>query len=617
MIDLIILVGRTIKGHEHLNRVIDSLPFYMKYRNSEIFFSRKNLTGYLNDFMESDLSNIFYEDDEFFYFIIGKVFLRNRTDGLRGKQLNIKQVVETYINNKTHLHKIVKGDYIIISIERNSGRTTILNSPLGVKAFYYNIYNKQIILSTNLTILLKLLNEVQINETGLVMYSMFDTLLGNNTIFKNIFSLQFGEKVEINNGQYKSEIIYDHLSCFHSKPVKRNESIELLCNTLKNNMSILPTKTRFLLGLTGGFDSRLNLALIDKEDYKNIIGYTYGMDGSKEIEIAKLIASKSGIEHKIIFLDEEYVSQYINNADEVLMISDGYAPFMRCNYLYSHKILSQYSRECITGMFGSELIRPMHVMPDSVSLTRETAKAFLSTEPLIYLQRVFNNQRNEGFLRQELFNSSTRDDILGFLEKKYINNKEAPSKEYLLQNFYINEGMRKFFMEIIRVDRFFVNHNIPFLDLDFFERIMNTNYAGIHNNAFRENPFLRRKGQLLYVDVIDRFSKELNNIKVDRGYYPYQLKGGINWVFVALGFYFGKKLRKKIKGNDTFNTKIWRNNVYMNNIQTLQIKDPWFNDLLLNRYKDKFHLIAKNEHYYARHYSLKRWLELIRKYVSI
>ncbi len=617
MIDLIICIGQTIDDGGSLKRAITSLPYYSKYRTDEKFFNKKNITGYLNDFIKPDLSKIFFEDAECYYFVIGKVFTRNNTDGTAGKLLETRQVVEIYINKKKQLQKVVKGDYIIIKIEKVTGRTTILNSPLGVRAFYYYTDRKQILLSTNLTILLKLLESAQINETGLVMLSLFDTLLCNTTLFKDVYSLQFGERVEIADGQFKSEIYYDHLECFNSKPINRSEAIEILCSNLKNNMAILPTKHPFLLGLTGGFDSRLNLALINKTDYENIIGYTYGMEGSKEIEIAKLLANKLKLQHKIIFLGEEYVSQYIQNSDEVLMISDGFTPFMRCNYLYSHRILSAYSRECITGMFGSELIRPMHVMPDSVSLTRETTAAFLSVEPLLNFERLFNNQRIEGFLRQELFKSTTRDEILGLLEKQYIKNKTASSKEQLLQNFYINEGMRKFFMEIIRVDRFFINHNIPFLDLDFFEELMKTHYAGIHNNAFRENPISRRKGQLLYVDVMDRFSQELNFFKVDRGYFPYQLRGGINWIFVALGFYFGKKLRKKIKGNDTFNTKVWRDNVYKNNIQTLQRNDPWFNDLLMKRYNERYHLISKNEHYYARHYSLKRWLELIGDHISI
>lgn len=617
MVDLVIKISHVESEIGSLRETVEKYNFYSKYRYSERFIERSDLSVYLNNFEDIDVNKVFYETDEKYYFVIGRILTRNGLPGKPGQELSIEDIVDYYEDLTTSFHKALKGNYIVVVINKRSREVTVQNSPLGVIAFYCYSDDNKIVLSSNLTIMSKILQRVQINEIGLIMYSMFDTLLGSNTLIKGVHALQYGEIVKISYGKIRSCIYYEHKDQFSSKPIHREDAIDALCTTLKNNMLSIPTKSPFLLGMTGGFDGRMNLALINKEDHKNIIGYTYGKRGSKEIEIAQLVARKFNLHHEVILLGADYEKDYIENSDETLMLGDGFAPFMRCNYLYSHRILSQFARNCITGMYGSEIIRPMHVMADDVALTTETVASFLSKNPLSSLEKLFKMYAVKGFLRPELFSNSNKDEILGLIEHCYLQNTHHLANEFRLYNFYLNEGMRKFFMEIIRLDRFFVEHSLPYLDLDFYETIMNTQYAGIYNNAFRESPISRRKGQFLYVDVMDRFASELNYIQVDRGYSPYRLKGGLNWITVALGFYFKKKLRKRIKGNDTFNTKFWRNMVYEENLGTLKKADAWFNDSLYSKFMEKYHLVSRNEHVFARHYSIKRWIELFQKEVEL
>ena len=74
-------------------------------------------------------------------------------------------------------------------------------------------------------------------------------------------------------------------------------------------------------------------------------------------------------------------------------------------------------------------------------------------------------------------------------------------------------GMRKFFMEILRIDRFFVDHKLPFLDQDFIEALLASEYAGVYNNIFNESLLKRRKGQMFYVDALARLNPALNHIR--------------------------------------------------------------------------------------------------------
>ncbi len=610
MIDIYIEVSVGIRRNSVPINPAIGIDYYSNYRNKETELLENSLYIYVNDFILHEKNDFLFESSIHWFIAIGKVFYRNKLlNNLNAKSLNLLEVYGI-INNYDDFFSKIKGNYIAIIIDKRTFRVDIINSPLGVIPFYYYVDNDRYIFSTNLSMILSNLANPSINKLALIQYSIFDTILGNNTLIKEISQLQYGQRVSISDGKYTVNQYYQFNNLYNNAPRNRKESIDEISVAMKINMKNLPLNSPFLLGLTGGFDGRLNLALIDKENYDNIISYTYGMKNSTEIKIAREVAAKLNIRHEIIELEEEYEREYLHNADEVLLISDGFAPFMRCNYYYAHKKLSQFSRECITGMYGSEIIRPMHVMADDVSLTTETVKAFLSPDVKKELEKLFLNHKHHGFFNPEIFTNELCDELINFINTQYLRNWQELPKEIALYNFYLNEGMRKFFMEILRIDKFFINHHIPYLDLDFFELIIPSAYAGIHNNAFKENPYYRRKGQFLYMDVIERFNKQLNYIKVDRGYYPYQLRGGLSWFSVGVGFILGKKLRKVIKGNDTFNTKVWRNNVYEKNIQFLKKKDSIFNMELFNKFQSGYHLLTRNEHVYARHYSIKRWMEL-------
>ena len=88
---------------------------------------------------------------------------------------------------------------------------------------------------------------------------------------------------------------------------------EILYNLLTNNIPSLNVKKVGLL-LSGGLDSSLVLSMV--MDFYDVVAYTVGSKGSKDIENAVEIAEKYGIKnHKIIYLDKTNVK----NAMETLL----------------------------------------------------------------------------------------------------------------------------------------------------------------------------------------------------------------------------------------------------------------------------------------------------------
>ena len=139
-------------------------------------------------------------------------------------------------------------------------------------------------------------------------------------------------------------------------------------------MSILSASDseKVLVSLTGGFDGRCNLALLDhpKENF-----LCYSMDArSRQIKVPEKIAYKTGINYKPIILDENFVRNYAH----IFLIlatyfSNGSAPISFANIYYAFNQLSSYSDVAVTGSFGSEILRPLRIEG-----TR------LTTSPVIY-----------------------------------------------------------------------------------------------------------------------------------------------------------------------------------------------------------------------------------------
>lgn len=607
MIDFYLKIEDGIKVEKPQEKPYSLLKHYFKYVKIENETYFDHAYYYSNSFWQEEHPNSVYSNERELFILFGNVYYRNHIKNDNYSALEI-ETVYNIVKAENPFHGFIKGNFSYVLIDKRTKRVELVNSPYGVIPINFSMENDNIFISSNLSFIKSQLHSVSINKAALVQVSMFDTILGNNTLITEIEQLQYGQRVLFEEGQIKKETYYDHTDVFNNSPISRKESLHGLIETIKQNSKSWPQNESFLMGLTGGYDCRLNFSLMPKENHKNIVAYTYGMSSSMEITIANKISKKYQLKHEVIELEEDFEKEYISNANEVLKLSDGFTPFMRVNYFYAHRYLSQFAKECITGMYGSEYIKPMHVMEDSVTINPSTVKAFYSENILESIKKNFHELKasDDAYFTEEVFTNDALEKTLDLIDSNYIENKTNLNKEQRIFNFYLNEGMRKFFMELIRVDKMFVNHIIPYLDMDFLELLMGSMYAGVNNHIFDESIIKRRKGQLFYSDVMNILNPALNNIPVDRGYKPKHLRTEIGWLYVTSGYVFGKKLRKWTKGNTTFNTKKWRTMVYEANQDVLQKKSNIFKDDLYQKYLDGYHL--RNEHVFGKHFSIKKWL---------
>jgi hypothetical protein len=344
---------------------------------------------------------------------------------------------------------------------------------------------------------------------------------------------------------------------------------------------------KLLVALTGGFDGRANLALLDKNP-DDFLCYSYGMPGSQQVEIPAEIARRLKINYKPILLDGKYEMEHDECTLEAIEYSNGTAPILRSNYPFAYKNLNSYAKTIMTGLFGSEIMRPLHNM--GIMMNDYSEDLFLSDSPKDKLKEIISDVTKRNYLNLKIINDSS-EEIIEEVYREYFEKYKNYDKILRFFFFIIKEGVRKYFSQEIQIERVYVTTRFPFFDDDFVQLMFRTPFAGMYNGFLGKSKTKRRKGQLLYAYIYKRFKPELGKIRLDRGYKPDDLLKPFPFNFFSL--YSGVKKTaayKKEKGNDTFNSEKWTQNIILDSIYNIKDKTGIFSTGLKENFENKNYL---------------------------
>jgi hypothetical protein len=348
----------------------------------------------------------------------------------------------------------------------------------------------------------------------------------------------------------------------------------MLSSQLHENTNLYCSDTdKLLVALTGGFDGRANLALLDKKP-EDFLCYSYGMQGSRQIEIPKLITKELKINYNPVLLDAKYEAEHDECTLEAIEYSNGNAPIIRSNYPYAYKILSSYSRTIMTGLFGSEVMRPLHNL--GIMMNDYSEKLFLSDDPKNTLREIIKDVKSKNYIDEKIIDDNT-EAIVEKIYEEYFEKYKNYNKILRFFFFIIQEGVRKYFSQEIQIERMFVTTRFPFFDDDFVQLMFKTPFAGMYNGFLGKSKIKRRKGQLLYAYIYRRFKPGLGKVELDRGYKPEDLLRPFpfNYLYILKGV---RKISvyKKIKGNDTFDSVKWTKGFITNTLENQKDKSGKF-----------------------------------------
>ena len=583
--------------------------FYDKITKVEYFKNYKN--SFVTYLERKETTENVYENNNAVVFVHGTVYTNNYYRNLKNikpAKINAEYIHSLFIEYGTDFTDYIKGSFAIVFYDKNKNSVKVVSDRLNVLPLYYSYKNDILIISSSVRMILETgLVSKELNHAALTEQLIFDYTLGTKTYFTDLHRIDNGMIYDFDRNGKKEIRYWSVEKLYNEKLYSKKESLEMLSTQLHENTNLYCSDTeKILVAVTGGFDGRANLALLDKKK-DDFLCYSYGMPGSQQVEVPKEICNALDINFNPVLLDEKYEAEHDECTLEAIEHSNATAPILRSNYPYAYKKLNGFSKTIMTGLFGSEVMRPLHNV--GIMMNDYSEKLFLSDNPKGTLKEIFADIEKKEYLKREIIESSF-ESIWNELNSDYFTKYKNRDKVLKFFFFIIQEGVRKYFSQEIQIERVYVTTRFPFFDDDFVELMYKTPFAGMYNGFLGKSKFKRRKGQLLYAYIYKRFNPELGKMRLDRGYKPDDLLKPFPFNFISI--YRGVKKTadyKKNKGNDTFNSEKWTEIIINEILFEGADKTSVFGSGLKEKYENKSYL--KDLLKYSHFISLKKYFNSI------
>lgn len=501
----------------------------------------------------------FYENEETAVYVYGYCFPRSDSHFFKDhKRLTAAQIYKAYVSMQQHMLKQIKGSFSLLIYDKKREQVHVFTDPFNVRPVYYHLQENRLAVSTSLSGIVQYLKQtgqsVDVDEASILEYYLFEYILGDQTYIRSVRQLSAAGWICMGDAgldvhQYWNP--FEELSDFKIK-YEEEEAVKKLEHILKHNIDLYLSGGRpTAIALTGGYDSRTNLALLG-DKAKDYLFYSYGIKDTYDLEIPKKIAKSLGLRFKPIYLDKPYKEQFSSNAHQAIASGDGIAEASRANYLYAFKKLAPEYDSILTGLFGSELIKH----PTSVGnfIDSNMKRLLNSKDPEHELQMLLSEVVQAGYIKQDMLLKVRAELEERVLENPYVVNRQKLPQKYFF--FLLMVGVRKYFMKEIKVERPYVENLHPFLDIEFVETLLQTPFPWVYHWSGQKNLVKSIQTHRFYVSLIHRNQPKLSGILSTHGYKPRYLLNKATLPLLSLQYWFYKD---KIKAKGSFNSlePIW------------------------------------------------------------
>jgi len=137
-----------------------------------------------------------------------------------------------------------------------------------------------------------------LNKNNAVLFTYSGFVGRDKTLLQNIFLLNSGESLCFENNLLKKEFHTEFLTetfFTHTGEELKEKLKNILNNVGKRLVQVLDNRLA-VIPLSGGFDSRLMAYLLRKNNYTNVLCYTFGKKNNSEANNAKRTAQRLGYE---------------------------------------------------------------------------------------------------------------------------------------------------------------------------------------------------------------------------------------------------------------------------------------------------------------------------------
>ncbi len=221
-------------------------------------------------------------------------------------------ILQAYAKHDRNFLPQLRGMFAFALHDARKGTLTLARDRLGIKPLFYVETAGGIAFASEIKALLTLLpTPPAINPRALVQYLQSQFNSGEETIFEGIrrlppgTALRIDAKGRIERWRYWSALDVEPRQCSFEEAVREFDA--LMDSTMHEHMR---SDVPFGLFLSGGVDSAVLLAMLDRYQDKPIRSFSVGFSGARrndELDDAERIAQQFGTEHTSLKLDQQAV----------------------------------------------------------------------------------------------------------------------------------------------------------------------------------------------------------------------------------------------------------------------------------------------------------------------
>lgn len=279
-----------------------------------------------------------FEDEEIVVIFYGEIY----------EVLSDEKDIRVWVRDASDAAKLVKqygekriadfnGNYLLAWYEKNNGKFVLCNDRFGIYPLYWTKMKDEFIFSSSVRLLANQI-ELELDFVGLAEQLSFDYCLEDRTLFKNIKYILPASKFVVENGEFNQTIYWTERGREDRRYRNKNECLKELKKRMLHAID-LRKADKNIIGLTGGFDSRIVLAMLDELGAKNIQTFTFGNKGSGDVVAAEQLAKGYCTNHHSITFTKDAFEESalpIIKSSEAQCSSDRF-------YIYQ---TAQKKREC-------------------------------------------------------------------------------------------------------------------------------------------------------------------------------------------------------------------------------------------------------------------------------
>ncbi len=384
----------------------------------------------------------------------------------------------------------------------------------NILPIYYTSNAKEIIVGSRASDVIEPLDTLTLNEANLLERYVFNYSFTNNTWWREVHLLPTHSILTIEENSFQVTNIKIPLLP-GNKPISSTKSALLdIVDEFLDRSEKYYSESESGISLTGGFDGR-TLVSTALHHHKPFFTYSFGTGDSKDVRVASHLARTSDFEYLPILLNKEYAkNEGVRAAVDFLTKGEFNGNLGRPHYLYAAKILSNRTRYIITGNFGSELFRALHL--PGVMMSKTLIDIFAGTQG--WEQQII--EKAEAIKLQHP--KDTCDEVISMV-KKYLMRHTDSNANHTFYHYVIHEIFRKYFgPELVMQSHYLINRT-PYLDYPFIMSLNKTRWSGIHSSLFEKSKLKRMKGQEFYAALLRSTDKNLYREKTSKGYSPKDL----------------------------------------------------------------------------------------------